>query len=222
MTLVLTPLLTVLGPFAILLLAGVIFAETGLLIGFFLPGDSLLFAAGLFAAAGAIPVPVLLLGAAAWVAGVAGDQVAYAIGHRWGPRLMSRDGGRRRWLNPHHLEAARRFFDRHGPKAVVLARFVPLARTFTPVVAGAAAMPRRRFTTYNVVGGLLWVSVMMSAGFFLGGVPWIAAHVELATLALIAASLVPAGATLLRRRWIARRAGRPGRRHSPTLLLRTA
>ena len=190
MTLVLTPLLTVLGPFAVLLLAGVVFAETGLLVGFFLPGDSLLFAAGLFAAAGAIPVPVLVLGAAAWGAGVAGDQVAYAIGHRWGPGLVARGGGRRRWLDVRHLDAAQRFFERHGPKAIVLARFLPLVRTFTPVVAGAASMPRRRFTTYNVLGGLLWVAVMMAAGWFLGGVPWIAAHVELATMALIAGPLV--------------------------------
>ena len=197
MTLVLTPLLTVL---AVLLLAGVVFAETGLLVGFFLPGDSLLFAAGLFAAAGAIPVPVLVLGAAAWGAGVAGDQVAYAIGHRWGPGLVARGGGRRRWLDVRHLDAAQRFFERHGPKAIVLARFLPLVRTFTPVVAGAASMPRRRFTTYNVLGGLLWVAVMMAAGWFLGGVPWIAAHVELATMALIAVSLVPALSSYLRAR----------------------
>lgn len=165
---------------------------------FFLPGDSLLFAAGLFTAAGVIPLPIGLILAGAAASAVAGDQVGFRIGRRLGPRLFA-PGGRRPW-SQRHVAAAHDFFERHGHKAVVLARFVPLARTFTPVVAGAVGMPARRFTGYNVVGGLLWTTSMLLAGFFLGGVPLIAAHVELATVALIAVSLIPATAAFLRHR----------------------
>jgi membrane-associated protein len=198
MTLALVPLLASLGSAALLLLVGVVFAETGLLVGFFLPGDSILFAAGLFVSTGVIPLPLSLVLAATWAAAVAGDQVGYSIGHRVGPRLFASDTSR--WWSRRHLEAARRFFDRHGTKAVVLARFVPGARTFTPVVAGAVGMPRRRFTAYNVAGGLGWTLAMILAGFFLGGVQVVAAHVELFTLGLIALSLVPAAIAMVRRR----------------------
>lgn len=206
-----------LGPAALLLLMVVIFAETGLLVGFFLPGDSLLFAAGLLVAAGTIPLPLGLVIAGTGASAVAGDQVAYAIGHRYGARLLARH--RTRWWSRRHLLAARGFFERHGPQAVVLARFVPLARTFTPVVAGAVGMPRRRFTTYNVIGGFAWTAGVTLAGYFLGGVPLIAAHVELAILALVAASLLPATWSLIRRLRARRREARTqsqsGHRQAP-------
>lgn len=198
MTLALVPLLAHLGIWSAALLAGVVFAETGLLVGFFLPGDSLLFAAGVFSAAGAIPVPVAVLVAVTWLCAVVGDQVAYSIGAGLGPRLFARRPSR--FWSPSHVEAGHRFFVRHGHKAVILARFVPLARTFTPVVAGALEMPRGRFSAYNVVGGLLWTAGMITAGFLLGGVPIVAGHVELFTLALIGVSLVPALVMWLRRR----------------------
>ena len=192
------PLLTSLGPWAaLLLIMSVVFAETGLLVGFFLPGDSLLFAAGLFIAAGSIPLPVALVIVATWACAVAGDQVAYHIGNRYGPRLFSRRPSRL-W-SPHHVEAGRMFFEHHGPKAVILARFIPLARTFTPAVAGAVGMPRRRFSTYNVLGGLAWTTTMTLAGFFLGGVTVVAAHVELFTIGLVALSLLPAAWSLVLR-----------------------
>ena len=188
-----------LGPAAVLLLAAVVFAETGLLVGFFLPGDSLLFAAGLFVATGVVPVPLAVVVLVTFAAAVLGDQLAYTIGRRGGRSLLGSD---RPWTRrmDHHLAAAAGFFERHGPKAVVLARFVPLARTFTPVVAGAAAMPRRTFTAYNMLGGLLWTAGMVLAGYLLGGVPLVARHVELMTVALASVSLIPAAAALLRRR----------------------
>ncbi|MCM3515152.1 DedA family protein [Nocardioides sp. P86] len=198
MTAIFVPLLATLGPAALLLLCAVVFAETGLLVGFFLPGDSLLFAAGLLVATGTIPVPVLLVVAATWASASVGDQVAYTIGRRYGPRLFDRRPSR--LFSPRHVSAARAFFDRHGHKAVILARFVPLARTFTPVVAGAVAMPRRRFTAYNVLGGLAWTTAMTLAGFYLGGVPLIAHHVEVTSLALVGLSLVPAAIALARGR----------------------
>ncbi len=199
MTLVLVPLLASLGPAALLLLVAVVFVETGLLLGFFLPGDSLLFAAGLFVATGVMPLPLPLVIAATFTAAVLGDQLAFAIGRRGGRSLLR---SRRPWTRrvEHHLAAAARFFDRHGPYAVVLARFVPLARTFTPVVAGATAMRRRTFTAYNALGGLLWTGGLLAAGFLLGGVPLVAHHVELVTVGLVSLSLVPALVAALRRR----------------------
>jgi membrane-associated protein len=144
---VLTPLMAALGPLAVLLLMVVLFAETGLLIGFFLPGDSLLFTAGVLVAAGVVPLPLWLVAAGAFAAAAMGDQVGYLLGRRFGPRVFHRSD--LRLLAKDHVIRARVFFDRHGPRAVILARFVPVVRTLTPVVAGVGHMPRRRFTLYN-------------------------------------------------------------------------
>jgi membrane protein DedA with SNARE-associated domain len=127
-----------------------------------------------------------------------GDQVGYLVGRRFRPRVFSRRNSR--WLSSDHVARAEAFFDRHGPKAVLMARFVPVVRTLVPAVAGMAQMPRRRFTAYNIAGGLVWAVGMLLAGFFLGGIPFIAAHIELLALAVVAASLVPASVALLRRR----------------------
>jgi membrane protein DedA with SNARE-associated domain len=201
---VLTPLMAALGPLAVLVLMAVLFAETGLLAGFFLPGDSLLFAAGVLVAAGAVHLPLWLVAAGAFAAAVVGDQVGYLVGRRFGPRVFSRRDSR--WLSRDHVDHARRFFDRHGPKAVVLARFVPVVRTLTPAVAGMGRMPRRRFTAYNLAGGLVWAVGLLIAGFFLGGVPFVAAHIELLAIAVASVSLVPAALTIVRRRIRQRRA----------------
>jgi len=195
---VLTPLMAVLGPLAVFLLMAVLFAETGLLAGFFLPGDSLLFTAGVLVASGAIHLPLWLVALAAFVAAAGGDQVGYLLGRRFGPRVFSRSDSR--WLSRDHVARAHAFFDRHGPTAVVLARFVPVVRTLTPAVAGVGAMPRRRFTAYNVAGGLVWTVGLLTAGFFLGGFPVVADHIELLALAVVAGSLVPVAVTALRRR----------------------
>ena len=189
MLIALTPLLAVLGPVAVLVAMAIVFAETGLLLGFFLPGDGLLFTLGLLAATGALHLPVALVIAAVFVAAVAGDQVGYLLGRRFGPRVFNRDASR--WFRASHAERARVFFDRHGPKAVILARFVPVVRTFTPVIAGVGRMPRTRFTAYNLTGGLLWSLLLVPAGYFLGGVPIVAAHVELLVVAIVGLSAVP-------------------------------
>ena len=194
----LTPSLVVLGPIALLVAMGIVFAETGLLVGFFLPGDSLLFSLGILGAGGLLHLPFWLVAAGLLVAAVAGDQVGYLIGRRFGPQVFSRSESR--FFSRSHADRAQAFFATHGPKAVVLARFVPVVRTFTPVVAGVARMPRRRFTAYNVVGALAWTTGLLTVGFYLGGVPLIAAHIELFAIGLVALSLIPAAAGLLRSR----------------------
>jgi membrane-associated protein len=195
---VLTPLMVALGPLALLLLMGVLFAETGLLLGFFLPGDSLLFAAGVLVAAGAMHVPLWLVALGAFAAAAAGDQVGYLLGRRFGPRIFNRLDSR--VFSREHVTRAHDFFERHGPKAVVLARFVPVVRTFTPAVAGVAQMPRRYFTVFNLVGGLAWALGLTIAGYLLGGIPLISHHVELFAIGLVAISVLPGVVTFVRRR----------------------
>lgn len=142
----------------------VVFAESGLFFGFFLPGDSLLFTAGVFAARGDLTLPVILVGV--FLAAVAGDQVGYAFGRNVGPALFRRPDSR--FFKKEHLDRAHRYFEEHGVKTIVLARFVPVVRTFAPIVAGAGNMPYRTFVTYNVVGGLLWGVGVTMLGFLLG------------------------------------------------------
>lgn len=197
MTAVLIPLLVVLGPLAVLLLMAVAYAETGILAGFFLPGDAILFAAGVLTATSVISVPLWLVIVAVTTAAVLGDQTGFLIGRRFGPRVLNRP--RSRLLHPGHVTRAEAFFAAHGPKTVVLARFVPVARTLTPVIAGVGRMPRALFTVYNVVGAILWTVSMLCAGYFLGGVPLVAHHVELITVAIVTFSLVPTVAGLVRR-----------------------
>jgi membrane-associated protein len=178
-------------------LTAIVFTETGLLIGFFLPGDSLLITAGLVAAAGALDIwwlNVLLVAAA-----VAGDSVGYAIGARIGPRLFTRE---KSWLfNPRHVVRTREFYARHGAKTIVIARFVPIIRTFAPVVAGVGEMPYRRFLLYNVVGGLGWVLSMTWAGYLLGSVvPNIDRHIHVVVIVVIVLSLIPIAVEIIRER----------------------
>lgn len=210
MTFALTVLLSQMGPYAVGLLALVIFAETGLMAGFFLPGDSLLFAAGLLVANHSVPLPIGMVIAAVWLAACLGDQLGYWIGGRIGLRLFSGPPGRwGRWVRPRHIDAARVFFVRHGGRAVISARFVAVVRTFTPVVAGAVGMPRRRFSVYNIAGGLVWTAVMMSAGYLLGAIPLVARHVELTTLVLDAIVVTPVVVAFAVRWWRSRRTGGP-------------
>ena len=143
----------------------IVFAETGLAIGFFLPGDSLLVVAGLFAAAGKLNLAVLMV--SLFVAAVVGDAVGYYTGRRIGPAIFNRP--KSRFFNPKHLKRAHDFYEKHGGKTIIIARFVPIVRTFAPIVAGAAEMSYRQFAIYNVVGGFAWVVSMLSAGYFLGG-----------------------------------------------------
>lgn len=142
----------------------IIFAESGLLIGFFLPGDSLLFTAGLFASKGDLNLPVILVGC--FVAAVVGDQVGYAFGKKVGPAIFKRPNSR--LFKHEHVERANQFFEEHGAKTIVMARFVPVVRTFAPILAGVGTMPYRTFLVYNVVGGLLWAVGVTLLGYFLG------------------------------------------------------
>ena len=180
-----------------LLLFGIVFTETGLLVGFFLPGDSLLITAGVVAAAGALNiwwVNALLI-----VAAVTGDSVGYAIGSRLGPRLFTRP--KSLVFNPRHVERTRRFYARHGPKTIVIARFVPIIRTFAPVVAGVGEMQYRRFLLYNVVGGVGWVTSMTWAGYLLGRtIPNIAEYVHVVVIVVVVLSVIPIAVEILKER----------------------
>ncbi len=143
----------------------IIFAESGLLVGFFLPGDSLLFTAGLLSSQEKLPpLPVLLLGCT--IAAIAGDQVGYIFGRRVGPSLFRRPDSR--FFHQRHVERAKLYFDEHGPKTIVLARFIPIVRTFAPILAGVGHMEYRTFVSFNVVGGLLWACGVTTLGYVLG------------------------------------------------------
>jgi membrane-associated protein len=170
-------------------LTAIIFAETGLLVGFFLPGDSLLVTAGLLAAT-TDSLNVWLLGVILTISAIVGDTVGYAIGKATGPRLFARDDSL--LFKKKHLLAAQRFYERHGAKAVVLARFVPIARTFVPTVAGMAEMGYRRYMSFNVIGAFLWIWSMLLTGYFLGRyIPGIDRHIEKVILLVIFLSLLP-------------------------------
>ena len=169
-------------------LTGIVFCETGLLIGFFLPGDSLLVTAGLFAARGDLHVGSLLISLS--LAAIVGDSLGYNIGARTGPKLFNRPDS---WLfNRKHLLATKEFYERHGPFTIVIARFVPIVRTFAPVVAGVGAMAYKRFVVYNVIGGIGWVLSMILGGYFLGQlVPNIHKNIDKVILVVIFLSLLP-------------------------------
>jgi membrane-associated protein len=143
----------------------IIFAETGLAVGFFLPGDSLLVVAGLFAAAGKLNIWLMWI--LLFVAAVIGDAVGYYSGKKVGPAVFSKP--KSRFFNPEHLKKAHAFYEKHGGKTIIIARFVPIVRTFAPIVAGAADMSYKQFLSYNIFGGFFWVTSMLFAGYFLGG-----------------------------------------------------
>ncbi len=166
----------------------IVFAETGLAAGFFLPGDSLLVVAGLFAAKGDLNVFVLL--STLFVAAVVGDAVGYYSGSKLGPHIFKRQ--KSLFFRPSHLEKAHGFYEKYGGKTIIIARFVPIVRTFAPIVAGAAKMPYRKFVVFNVVGGFLWVFSMILTGYFLGSViPNLDQHIEWVVIIVVALSLTP-------------------------------
>ena len=171
-------------------LTTIVFVETGLLIGFFLPGDSLLVTTGLLASQPDFGLNVYYLGILLSIAAIAGDQVGYYIGRTTGPRIFTREDSR--FFNKKHLYRAHEFYEKHGGKTIVLARFMPIIRTFAPVVAGVADMRYRDFVFYNVFGGLLWVWTMLFTGYFLGRwVPGIDRHIEKVILVVIFLSILP-------------------------------
>jgi membrane-associated protein len=172
-------------------LTAIIFAETGLLVGFFLPGDSLIVTAGLLSAQPQFGLNVYVLGALLTVAAILGNSLGWVIGRATGPRLFTRDDSL--LFKKKHLYRAHEFYERHGGKTLVLARFMPIVRTFVPVVAGLANMPFGRYTAYNVLGAIAWIWSMLFIGHFLGrAVPGIDKHIEPMILVIIALSLLPA------------------------------
>jgi membrane-associated protein len=177
-------------------MTAIVFAETGLMVGFFLPGDSLLVTAGVFAAAGHFHIGVLngVLIAAA----IVGDTVGYWIGRRTGPALFKRP--RSLLFNPDHLRRAHDFYEKHGGKTIILARFMPIVRTFAPVVAGMGRMDYRRFLYFNVVGGALWVASMTLIGYYLGQIPGVREHIEIVIVVVIFLSILPGIIAVLRER----------------------
>src|SRR5687767_11869157 len=181
------------GIFGYFGLVFIVSAETGLAVGFFLPGDSLLVVAGLFAATGKLNLAVLL--STLFVAAVVGDAVGYYTGARLGPRLFKRQ--KSLLFRPSHLHKAHAFYEKYGGKTIIIARFVPIVRTFAPIVAGAANMPYKRFALFNIAGGLLWVTSMVLTGYFLGSLMKskfgidLDEHIEWVVIVVVALSLMP-------------------------------
>jgi membrane-associated protein len=182
------------------LAALIVFAESGLLVGFFLPGDSLLFVAGfLSSGAGHNVMPALPITAGViFLAAVLGDQVGYLFGRKVGPSLFDRP--KSRLFNPTNVARAHSFFERRGPVAIVLARFVPIVRTFTPIVAGVARMNYRTFVTFNLIGGFLWGVGVTTLGYFLGEIDFVKNNLEIAAVVIVAISLTPVAIEIMRHR----------------------
>ena len=183
------------GTWTYLILFLIVFCETGLVITPFLPGDSLLFAAGTFAALGDLDVRVMIL--LLVVAAILGDTVNYWVGTAIGPRAFQ---GNIRFLKKEHLDRTHAFYEKHGGKTIILARFVPIIRTFAPFVAGVGAMSYGRFLTYNVVGAILWVALLVLAGFFFGNIPVVRENFTIVILAIVAISVMPIAVEAVRGR----------------------
>jgi membrane-associated protein len=191
--------------FGLIGILSVVFAESGLLVGFFLPGDSLLFTTGLLIADGTyLHQPLWLMCLLVSVAAVLGDQVGYLFGRRFGPALFRRPNSR--VFKQQNLTRAREFFERYGARSIVLARFVPVVRTFTPIVAGASHMRYRKFLTYNVLGGTLWACGVTVLGYFLGQVGFVRSNIELILIGIVVVSVVPVAVEVIRSRLRTRRA----------------
>jgi membrane-associated protein len=183
----------------------IVFAETGLVVTPFLPGDSLLFAVGAIAADGTSPIKLPLLVGLLIVAAVLGDAVNYWIGYRLGPAVFKREDSK--LLNKKHLLRAQEFYDKYGGKTIILARFVPIVRTFAPFVAGIGKMNYGRFFLYNVVGGIAWVLICVYAGVFFGRIKFVRERFELVIIAIIVISVLPMVIEILRARAAAKRGG---------------
>jgi membrane-associated protein len=178
-------------------ITAIVFAETGLMVGFFLPGDSLLVTAGVFAASGHLNIWTLNVLAIA--AAILGDTVGYWVGRQAGPALFARP--RSRFFNPKHLKRAHDFYEKHGGKTIILARFMPIVRTFAPVVAGMGQMNYRRFVSFNVFGGLLWVISMTFIGYYLGQFAWVRRNIEIVIVIVVFLSILPGILAFVRERW---------------------
>ena len=178
------------GGWAALILAiAFVFLETGVLVLAFLPGDSLLFTVGLFSATGIIDVPIWLTCILLFTAAVAGDQTGFTIGRKLGPAIFNRE--KSRFFNPQNVQRTHEFFEKHGPKAIIIARFLPIFRAFVPAAAGVGEMSRRHFLTYNVIGALLWAVGVTLLGYFLGQIPFVREYSEIFIIVLVLIPGIP-------------------------------
>jgi len=182
-------ILTSFGDIAFWVVVGIIFAECGLLIGFFLPGDSLLFVTGLFIASGAISINIYLACAILFAAAVLGNVTGYWIGHKAGPALFSKPESR--LFKQEYVEHTHRFFNKYGARAIVLARFTPVVRTFITATAGIARMDFRRYLVFSAIGGLIWAVGVTLLGYFLGNIPFVEQNIELILILVVFVSVVP-------------------------------
>lgn len=183
-------LLTAITSIGFLAVVAVIYAESGLLIGFFLPGDSLLFTSGFLVTQGIFDINIHLFVLILWIAAVLGDSTGYAFGHKVGRRIFERKNSR--FFKVEYLEQAERFYEKHGGKAIILARFVPIVRTFAPIVAGMSKMHYRKFLAYNIIGGLGWTAGFTYLGFFLGQkLTDMGVHIEVMAIMIILLSITP-------------------------------
>ena len=192
----LASLATQYGAWLYAILFVVIFAETGLVVCPFLPGDSILFIAGTVIAAAGLDVHVLV--AVLIAAAVLGDSVNYGVGHYIGPRIFERPDSR--WFRKEHLRRTQAFYDRYGGVTIIIGRFVPIIRTFAPFLAGVAGMSYRRFLSYNVIGACLWIGLLVYAGFLFGNIRWVKDNLSLIVIAIVVVSLIPAVTTFVRER----------------------
>lgn len=175
------------SPLGLLGLCLIVFSETGLLVGFFLPGDSLLFSIGV--ASGASGVNIFLLAGLLMIAVICGDNLGYFLGRETGPKIFSRP--KSRLFNPDHIDRTKKFYEKYGARAVVYARFIPIVRTFTPFISGVAQMPYPRFLAFSVFGGVLWIAFMTTLGYKLGQIEAVRHNFEKVIIAVIVLSLVP-------------------------------
>jgi len=182
----------------------IIFAETGLVVFPFLPGDSILFIAGTVVATAGLNVHLLV--ALLVVAAIFGDSVNYAVGHYIGPKVFDRPDSR--WIRHEHLRRTQAFYEKYGGLTIIIGRFVPIIRTFAPFLAGVAGMTYRKFLSYNVVGAVAWIASLVYAGYLFGNIPWVKDNLSLIVVAIIAVSLIPAATTFIRERRD-RKAARP-------------
>lgn len=186
------------GAAAFWIALAIVFAECGLLIGFFLPGDSLLFMVGLFIASGVISLPIGVACLLLTIAAIAGNLTGYWIGYRAGPTLFSKPDSR--LFRQEYVDKTHAFFDKYGSRAIVLARFVPIVRTFITAMAGVGRMDLRTYALYSSLGGVLWASGVTLAGYYLGNIPFIKDHIELILIGIVALSIIPIGIETLRHR----------------------
>jgi membrane-associated protein len=190
------PMLNALGPWALLAILGIVFAECGLLIGFFLPGDSLLFTAGLLVASGFIATPIAVVVLLICIAAVAGNLVGYGIGYKLGPGVFRKPDSK--YFRREYVDRTSEFFDKYGGGAIILARFVPIVRTFITAMTGVSRMNLRRYTIFSIIGGVLWGVSITLLGYYLGNIEFIRKNIEFIVVGMVLLSVIPIAIELRR------------------------